>query len=662
MISKNFFTVFILLMLPWSALAQVDSTATDSLAAPLDSLIVAPVDTLSASFRDTLSAESKPLVTVQPWIYHRPLNAHITATDSTLRWNIWPSWVYKKNRDPGVISFRMGSIGRTNTFSVFAHQPKYLELYWGDIRMNDPVTGIVNWNGMPLHKVSRIYEEDTGLAYRTTFHLKEYHLIKPLTKLIYSESKFDFRNLEFMLSRNFGRKTNAEASYWYRAGGGEYKNSSINGHQIYARVSHQLNQQQKLKFTILSNGYNNSQPFGYFISDMQLFAFNRFATSANQSNAESERSSTIFALDYNRRPPNTTNAAGNLHAGLFTRTAERRVKFSSDTTYYKVREFGVNLKKWLHAGPFALSGDASFNYFMNDDSQASSLNTNNWSLFKIGGEAVFQPFSLIELSIDGAFTKRGEQQQYLLGAGASVSLFNAAKLSAGYSTGTRMPTVQQLYWQSAGAKGNANLLNEEITEMHVQLGLDIFNNTSIGIRTQLKQVDNGIMLVDSTFTNINHFGSFSATAWFNYVGSLFEFYGSATLHQYGNFLQDASPPFPLSEQERIWFKAGAYVKGYLFDRATYVKAGFSGIFSPRPYQAAHYFTPLDFWQPKSNDSFIPAFHRLDFDLSARVRTIMITLRYENILDNLFQYGYFETANYPMNRRRLIFGIKVFFRN
>src|SRR5699024_4595290 len=130
------------------------------------------------------------LFKVRPWIYHKPLNAHIAATDSTLRWNIWPSWVYKKNRAPGVISFRMGSIGRTNTFSIFAHQPKYLELYWGDIRLNNPVTGSINWNGIPLHKISRIYEEDKGLSYRTTFRLKEYHLLKPLTKLTYSESKF----------------------------------------------------------------------------------------------------------------------------------------------------------------------------------------------------------------------------------------------------------------------------------------------------------------------------------------------------------------------------------------------------------------------------------------------------------------------------------------
>lgn len=646
--------LFILFFAPVTAVAQVDSVAVDSLAVA-DSLITAQADTLSA---DSLS-----LFQIRPWIEHPPLGVHLAATDSTLRWNIWPSWVYKKNRDPGAISFRMGSIGRTNSFSIFAHQPKYLELYWGDIRMNDPVTGIVNWNVIPLHKVSRLYEEDLGLTYRTTFYVKEYHLIEPLTKLIYSESKFEYRNLEFMLSRNFGRKTNAEISYWYRSGGGEYQNSSIRGNQIYARVSHHLTDRQKLRLSILNNSYTNSQPFGYLIDKMELFDFNRFLASAVEPNASSERSSTVVSLNYFRRPADTTRLVDNLHAGLFMHAVERRVAYSVDTTYYSVRGLGANAKKWFNLGPAAVSGAASYTYFINRDKVFSNLNYGNWSMVETRGEVVFRPLPFFELAVDAEFKRRSDQHsQYLLGANASFSVFNRVKISAGYTVGTRMPTLQQLYWQSVEFEGDPNLLKEEVNEMHLQAGADIFINTAVGIRVQLKQIDNGIMVVDSTFTNIAPYGSFSATAWFDYVGNRFEFYGSATYHQFDNYLSSASTFFPLSRQARIWFKAGAYIKGYLFDRATYVKAGLSGIFSPQPYRAAHYFTPLDYWQPKSNDPFIPSFHRVDFDLSARVRTILVTLRVENLLDNVLQQGYFETANYPMNRRRLIFGIKVLFRN
>ncbi len=644
------------LLLPVVATAQVDSTAIDSLRAPADSLFATTGDTLVAD-------SAQALFQIRRWIYHPPLNTHIAATDSTLRWNIWPGWVYKKNRDPGVISFRMGSIGRTNSFSIFAHQPKYLELYWGDVRMNDPVTGIVNWNVIPLHKISWLYEEDLGLTYRTTFYLKEYHLIKPLTKLIYSESKFEFRNLEFMLSRNFGRKTNAEISYWYRSGGGEYLNSSIGGHQIYARVSHHLNHRQKLKLRILNTGYNNEQPFGYLIDRMELFNFNRFLATPVEPNATSERGSTIIALNYYRRPADTTRLVDNLHAGVFMHSSKRKVKYSVDTTYYAVQAFGANAQKWFNFGPAKMTGAASYKYFINKDASVSNLNRGNWSIVDTHGEVILEPLPFFEIAVDGNFKRRSDAySQYLIGGSASLSLFKRVKLSAAYTIGERMPTIQQLYWKSANFQGDPNLLNEEIKEMHVQLGADILENFSAGARVQLKQVDNGIMIVDSVFTNINPYGSFSVTAWFDYVGTRFEFFGSATLHQFGSFFENSAAPFPLSQEERIWFKAGAYIKGYLFDRATYVKAGLSTIISPQPYRAAHYYTPLDYWQPLSNDPFIPAYHRVDLDLSARVRTIMVTLRMENALDGLFQQGYFETANYPMNRRRLIFGIKVFFRN
>jgi len=62
------------------------------------------------------------------------------------------------------------------------------------------------------------------------------------------------------------------------------------------------------------------------------------------------------------------------------------------------------------------------------------------------------------------------------------------------------------------------------------------------------------------------------------------------------------------------------------------------------------------------NGFVPAFFRLDAELSARVRAIMVVIRWENALDGLGQAGYFETASFPMPPRRLIVGIRAQFRN
>src|SRR5699024_11003344 len=123
-------------MFPAMSIAQVDSVATDSLSLPADSDSlqgVAPTDTLAASdslVTETFKAEFK----VRPWDYHVSLGAHLTATDSTLRWLVVPGWMYKKNRDPGVISFRMGTVGRTNAMQIHAQEARYQQLYWEGIR------------------------------------------------------------------------------------------------------------------------------------------------------------------------------------------------------------------------------------------------------------------------------------------------------------------------------------------------------------------------------------------------------------------------------------------------------------------------------------------------------------------------------------------------
>jgi len=71
---------------------------------------------------------------------------------------------------------------------------------------------------------------------------------------------------------------------------------------------------------------------------------------------------------------------------------------------------------------------------------------------------------------------------------------------------------------------------------------------------------------------------------------------------------------------------------------------------------------LNYWQSMSQDQQLPIFNRLDVDISARVRSIMFILRWENVLDDVSQLGYFETAQYPMSQRRFIFSVRALFRN
>jgi len=648
----------VLILIPFfSASAQVDTTRTDSVR--IDGAIeTPPADTLA-------SADSAgQLYKIIPWAYNHSLGSEMVSTDSTLRWQLVPSWTDKKNRDPGVITYRLGSMGRSNAMQINAHEARYQELYWEDIRMNDPVSGTVNWDLIPFNKINKLYSEDKGLSHRSTFYLKQYYINKPLTNLGFTESKFNFRELRFVLSQNFGQKTNAELSYRDLREDGEFDNSDIQGRQVYARVNHQMNNEQLIKFHLMNNNFDNGEPFGYVIPDLETFNFDRFAAVPRQSSAQSEMSATTAAINYYKRKKDTVKVEDNLHAGLFFNSRSREVAQPEDSTFYSVQSVGANVHKWLNLGGAELEGRLSYEQFSNQDLSRSNVLRDSWGILEGEADAAFEPLEFLTLKMGADFKNRTDGfNDFALDLEATLGIGKYSKLSAGVSGGTKMPTIQQLYWSSNQFRGNQNLDNENIQEAHAEFSISPSEQLVVGLRGQLKNIDKAVMVgEDSAFTNISRYNSVSVTPYFDYNSSLFEFSGSIAFHQFRDDVGSFSEPLPLNGNKRMWLKGSAYIKGFLFNRATFIKAGLEGMLSPFRYRAESYNTVLDFWQPLSNDQLLPTFNRLDVDISARVRSIMIVTRFENILDNVAQSGFFETANYPMPQRRFIFGIRVLFRN
>lgn len=646
-----------LLIAAASVQAQVDSLAIDS---------VAVDTTLEAASTDSVaeSDSMEKVFEIIPWSFNHSLNSEIASSDSTLRWKLVPSWVDKMNREPGVITYRLGTLVRSNAAQINAHEARYQELYWEDIRQNDPVSGTVNWDFIPSRKVDKLYKEDTGLNYRSNYFLRQYYLNKPLSALNFTESKFDYRSLEFMVSQNFNQKTNAEISYWDRRGGGEYNNSSIVGRQIYARVYHQLDNQQLLKIHFLNNNYDIGQPFGYAIPDLRTFGFDRFAATPLESQAASNVSASTLSLSYYKRKKDTVRIEDSFHAGLFFNSRGRELDSSQDSTFYQVQSVGANVHKWVDMGSLKLDGSLSYEQFFNKDQIRSNVQQSDWGVLRAEANAKIQPASFVELYGGLTYTNRSDGfSSYAGNVGAKLYFGESAAVDVGVSNGTKIPTIQQLYWRSNLYEGNKNLTDESIQEAHAKLSFFPIEKLEIGIRGQLKNINNAVMVgTDSVFNNISRYNSVSITPYFDFNSTHFELSGSAAYHQFRDDVGSFSQPVPLDVNKRVWLKGSGYIKGYLFKRATYVKAGLAGMIAPFRYRAESYNPVLDFWQPLSNDQFLPVFNRLDVDVSARVRQIVFLLRWENVLDDVAQLGYFETANYPMQQRRFIFGVRVLFRN
>lgn len=651
-----------LMLCSMAARAQVDTTRTHVDSLVTDSASVRPA-TISASRDTTLQQgeKKKPLFKVVPWEFHAPLGAHISETDSTMRWQGWPGWTYKLNREPGIISYRLGTSIRSNAVQRYAHEPGHQQLYWEDISLNDPVSGTLHWAEIPQHKIGYVYNQDLGTDYRTTYYLRQYYLNKPLSRLIYSESKFAHRDLEFEVSHNLSQRTNVELSYWDRRTGGEYQNSKISGRQIYGKLSYQLSHSQYLKLNYINNKYDIGQPFGYAIPDMRTFSFDHYQTTANQSSGQSKNTSNLFALHYYQRKEDSTRAVDNFHAALYYRSLERSLTYRVDSTRYKVKVAGVNAKKWWNIGGLSLQGSAGYEQFFNQ-ARDKGFPASNWGLLKTEGRISLDFTPIIDLTGTAAFHMRSDGfQAYRMNAVSNISI-GGFMLSPEASMGSSMPTPQQLYWNSDSYKGNESLRNTNILEAHATLSFNFTPDTKIGIRAQNKDISNDIMIADTSFTNVSSYASQSATAFFEWNLTHFEFSGSATAHRFADSYTKPSGSIPMSPRKRVWLKGGAYWKGYLFHRATYVKAGLSGMMSPFRYQADHYNPVLDSWQAASGDQPLPVFNRLDVDISARLRWIMFSLRWENVLDDVNQLGYFETAQYPMSGRRFIFSVRALFRN
>jgi hypothetical protein len=236
-------------------------------------------------------------------------------------------------------------------------------------------------------------------------------------------------------------------------------------------------------------------------------------------------------------------------------------------------------------------------------------------------------------------------------------------LNAGASVFSRIPTMQQLYWDARNWSGNADLENEDGISLYGALDLNQEGALQFGINGRISLVENPILLrADSTFGNAPSMLQGNASVYGRFENHRWVFESSAT-YQLAEYEQPADPVWSLDRIDNVLrLRNDAFVKGYLFDRATYVKLGVRSTLSPFLYNSRTFNAGLEYWQGGSTYNELPSWFRVDGELSARIRRIMVLIRWENALDGIGQVGYFESAGYPMPPRRLIIGIRAQFRN
>jgi hypothetical protein len=220
-----------------------------------------------------------------------------------------------------------------------------------------------------------------------------------------------------------------------------------------------------------------------------------------------------------------------------------------------------------------------------------------------------------------------------------------------------------MYWQSENYVGNEGLNNELGVSAVATLDFELTSNITVGGKGRFKLSENASFLTqDSSFTNSRQLQHISGSAYARFENHLFEIESSGIFQQFQYSDTDANNLELNGQDQVVWLRNSAFVKGYMFDRATYLKLGVKTLLSPLFYGARTFNTELGYWQGNSTYQELPAFFRMDVELSARLRGIMIVMRWENALDGYGQAGYFEAAGFPMPPRRLLVGIRAQFRN
>ncbi|HAH50908.1 MAG TPA: hypothetical protein DCL80_06405 [Balneola sp.] len=638
---------------------SADSTKTDSVQ------ITNSETTLENKNAISVQNNEKKVTRVNLWKNRMPSFSNMVTNDSLLRWNIYPNWgdyyAYRNN----TISFRQGTIGRIDAFNIAGYDQYEQKLWLDDILLNDPVSGLINYNYVPHHKISSVFENHSG-NFNSYINIRDYYITEPISYLNFDEASNDYRNLEFFVSQNTAPGTNIEVSYWDRRDGGFYPNNTAEGSQIMGRIYHHIGDKYQFQGMILRNDFNNDESGGYVINDPAAFSFGEFTSQPRSSSGSSEVLRNDIKVGLYQREDTTASESG---AFILSRMKnDRAVKIASDTLSREIVSHKARAFKKINAGLFSTKADISVSHSKRKN--GNSISRTNWMTLNAEVSTELILSKKLKLFASGEYISRNTQHTgslFSTGIGfGSNDGFNGKIVG---SHNDEIPTIQTLYWSSKNYSGNSNLRNERTSSVYGEANIPIGSFLKLGVSGRLKLTKDRVIIDrDSTFSNLKAQDFAFGSAYIRFENHRLELESSTGYETTLRFDSDQDHSAFGSVGTKFWIRNSFFYKNYAFNRAAYLKLGVRTLLSPVAYESQFYNTELNYWQSNSLTSdesmqfFVPAFFRLDAELSARVRAIMVVIRWENALDGLGQAGYFETASFPMPPRRLIVGIRAQFRN
>lgn len=615
--------------------------------------------------------------------YKKVIGFNQVLDDSTRRWTVWTIPSEWAENQPGAITYRLGAMGFHDATNWLGHPEQEQKLYLDGLDLGNTVTGNVNSQLVPQYMLSYVDHDDFGLYHLSRFKTQDFYMRRPLTRADYEKAGFGYRVLNVLLTRNITRSWNIATYYWVRSDDGAYLNEKYRGRQAFGRVTHYLSRQYVVKGEILYNGLQRHQPDGYVIPNMNTFNFNRlnaqskwgggsFSTSKPQSSVRNTVTDVSIEARRDTLHPVSSRLEVfyNTYRRFFNGASDSSVVngqyqiFAADTSYYRTNQLGAFLEHQTDIKGMHIYGRGQISYFAIPPPGEATVTRTKWSQIDLEGRMRLPLSNFFSLTGTANTSVRSDaHRDVYYSARATFKPLKSLTLQGALTGGTVLPTMQQLYWTGKYYHGNDKLKTSRIRRYDGEIRFEPDSALSMGLRGYRERWKHAIRLDEAgNFVNVGDYSEQGGTGWINWVTPKWEAHLSSTVLQYQNLGNTAYTRWLGNSGIRLWNKIGLFRKGYVFNRATFVKIGLSFLYSPFGYETPHYYPELDLWNYRTTTQRIPPFYRLNAELSARVRMLMVYFKVENVLDGLTQLGYFETADYPMPPRRIFFGIRAIIRD
>lgn len=637
------------------------------LAAPADTLDPPqdPPEEVEQAEEDP-EADEEDVEEVEPYSITPETGFNEVLNDSLLRWEMLQNPTEWHFRQPGRITYRLGLIGRNDAALVEGHDPRHQRSFWGPVSVNDRVTGMMNPNRLPHYRFLSFKEHTRGIRYDNRFEMRRFYVTRPLTQVTLEQTGDEYRSVEGFLTQNISQKLNLEAGYWGKLEESGYPRNFMLGRKAWGSANYHLNDRYILRGMILYNGLQMDEPGGYLMDDMFTFPFQPFNATAIWNNARSSVRHTTYKASMYHRPD--VDSQVNAQVTGYRHRNRRFFYSSTDSTLYRVHTNGIAARYHTRpVGDLEVDLEATGEYSGRVSDPGEGLIKRGWYDAEARIRWALPLLSRLRLDGWGEWAWRSDDQLAgQVGAGIELPLSRFIALDGAVSFGEVMPTPQQMYWYNENedaVQGNPGLSNEE--HRRAESGVILFPEFRFRMKgnAQVKQIREPILInEDNEFQQTGYYESWSGSGSMGYYGDHLTTELSLTSQFYFSDTPDPVLQTLNDSGFRSWTRFSAHYQNYVFDRAAYFKGGVISWFSPFAYQTGTYHPEMDYWDPHSFEQEIPPFVRLDVELSARVRNVIFRFRYENVLDEIVQPGYFEQALHPMNERRLRFGLQWILRN